>query len=101
MLCVILTKTGAWNVGNAAHIGGLLWGVLIAYISKYDKYVQWSSGFIYIASLAILIFHGPFSTSYLSYQAYEFQKNEKVDDAIEAYKKVLKRDPNSEFAIEI
>jgi len=29
-----------------------------------------------------------------------FSLNEKVDDAIEAYKKVLKRDPNSEFAIE-
>lgn len=100
VLCVILTKTGAWTVGNAAHIGGLFWGVLIAYISKYDKYVQLSAGIIYIALLTILIMRGPFSTAYLSHQAYELHKNEKVDEAIEVYKKILRRDPGSEFAKE-
>lgn len=98
VLCVVLTKTGAWKVGNAAHIGGLLWGALIAYSSKYKKYVQWVAGFIYILLLSLLIFKGPFSTSYLSYSAYELHKNQKFDEAIVMYKKILKRDPDSEFA---
>jgi membrane associated rhomboid family serine protease len=98
VLCVVLTKTGAWTVGNAAHIGGLLWGALLAYLSKHEKYLQWSAGSIYIALLIILILHGPFSTAYLSYKAYEFHKNQKLDEAIEVYKKILKRDPNNEFA---
>lgn len=100
LLCVILTKTGAWTVGNAAHIGGLLWGALIAYCSKYDTYVRWATGFIYIALLTILIFHSPFSTSYLSYQAYELHTKDKIGEAIEVYKKILQRDPESEFAKE-
>jgi membrane associated rhomboid family serine protease len=98
MLCVIWTWTGAWNVGNAAHIGGLIWGVLIAYCSKFNKPVQWAIGFTYIALLTILIFYSPLSTSYLSYQAYELHKNQKVEEAIEVYKKILKRDPDNEFA---
>ncbi|HYH13628.1 MAG TPA: rhomboid family intramembrane serine protease [Flavisolibacter sp.] len=100
MLCVVLTKTGVWTIGNAAHIGGLFWGALIAYISKYDKYVRYSTGFIYLGVLTILILRGPFSTSYLSYQAYELHKNEKVEEAIVAYKKILRVDPDSEFARE-
>lgn len=100
VLCVVLTKTGVWTVGNAAHIGGLMWGVLIAYISKYDKLVQWSAGIIYIALLTIWIMRSPFSTSYLSHQAYELHKNQKVDEAIEVYQKILRRDRDSEFAKE-
>lgn len=98
VLCVVLTKTGAWTVGNAAHIGGLLWGMLIAYILKFSKYQRWSIGSIYITSLIILVFHSPFSNSYLSYQAYELHNNEKVNEAIEVYKKILKRDPDNAWA---
>jgi len=100
VLCVLLTKTGIWMVGNAAHIGGLLWGGLLAYLSRYARYIQWSAGFSYIALLVLLVFYSPFSTAYLSYQAYELHNNQKLDEAMEVYKKILKRDPNSEFAKE-
>ncbi|MDJ1491544.1 rhomboid family intramembrane serine protease [Cytophagaceae bacterium DM2B3-1] len=95
---VILTKAGTWKIGNAAHIGGLLWGVLVAYTAKFGKYLQWATGLMYISGLTFLIFYSPFSTSYLSYQAYELHKAQQVDAAIEAYKKILKRDPDNEFA---
>jgi GlpG protein len=100
VLCAFLIKTGAWTVGNAAHTGGLLWGALVAYTSKFDKYMRWAARFIYATALVILIFYSPFSISYLSYQAYKLHKEQKTDAAIEAYKKILKRDPNSEFAKE-
>ncbi len=100
VLCIVLTSTGAWAVGNAAHIGGLLWGVIIAYTSKYNKYMQLLSGSVYIALLIILIFYSPLSTSYLSYKAYDLHQHQKVNEAMEVYKEILKRKPGSEFAKE-
>lgn len=98
VLCVILTRIGAWQVGNSAHIGGLLWGALIAYLPKFERYLRWAIGSIYIAGLTILVFHSPFSTAYLSYQAYELHKDQKFDAAVQAYQQILKQDPGNEFA---
>ncbi|HEX6191747.1 MAG TPA: rhomboid family intramembrane serine protease [Chitinophagaceae bacterium] len=98
VLCVILTRTGAWTVGNAAHIGGMLWGMLLAYASRYNRLVQLASGLIYLATLTALMIYGPFSTAYLSYKAYESHAAQKVEEAISIYKKILDRDPDSEFA---
>ena len=98
VLCVVLTRTGDMNVGNAAHIAGLLWGVILAYLSKYSWNVKWSAGFAFIAILVILIFYSPFSISYLSFQAHELHTHKKLDEAIEVYNKILHRDPDSEFA---
>jgi membrane associated rhomboid family serine protease len=100
VVCIILTQMDAWNVGNAAHIGGLVWGGIIGYISKYDRKIQWLIGLAYFAVLTALIFYSPFSTSYLSYKAYKLHKNQKVDEAIIAYKEILEIDPDSEFAKE-
>lgn len=98
LLCIVLTQTKAWTVGNAAHVGGLLWGMTLAYISKFDKYKQWTAGLLLFSVLASSIFWSPFSTSWLSHQAFELHKNQKVDQAIIVYKKILSRDPQNEFA---
>ena len=29
VLCIVLTQTGEWNVGNAAHVAGLVFGFLL------------------------------------------------------------------------
>lgn len=97
-LCIILTQTKVWNIGNAAHIGGLLWGMTLAYISKFDNYKQWSIGLLLVTILASSIFWNPFSTSWLSHQAFELHKNQKIDEAIIVYKKILSRDSQNEFA---
>lgn len=99
-LCIILTQTKTWNVGNAAHIGGLLWGMTLAYISKFNNSKQWIIGLLLFSILASSVFWNPFSTSWLSYQAYELHKNQKVDEAIVVYKKILNRDKENEFAKE-
>jgi len=98
VLCVILSATDIWEVGNAAHIGGMLWGGLLAYTSKYSRVVRWEIGIIYLSVLIILILKGPFSISYLSYRAFGLHKNQQAEAAIEVYKKILKQDPDNEFA---
>jgi len=100
VVCIILTQVKAWTVGNAAHIGGLLWGMTIAYISKFDNYKQWIIGILLLTISTSSIFWSPFSISWLSHQAYELHKNEKVDEAITLYKKILNKDSNNEFAKE-
>ncbi|HYF29529.1 MAG TPA: rhomboid family intramembrane serine protease [Chitinophagaceae bacterium] len=97
-LCVVLTKTGAWNIGNAAHIGGLLWGALLAFTARYARPVPWAAGIVYLASLTALIFYGFFSTAYLSHRAYELHVNRQDEEAMAVYRAILKVDPDNEFA---
>ncbi|AYQ32048.1 rhomboid family intramembrane serine protease [Runella sp. SP2] len=98
LLCLILTYVKAWNVGNAAHIGGFLWGMTLAYISKYDNYKQSAVGVLLLSILISSIFWNPFSTLWLSYQAFDLHQNQKVEEAIIIYKKILSRDQSNEFA---
>lgn len=100
VLCIVLTQTKAWTLGNAAHIGGLLWGVMIAYISRFQMEKQVVISVAVLASLTSMIFWTPFSTSYLSHKAYELHKDKKINEAIIIYKKILDRDSNNEFAKE-
>lgn len=97
-LCIILTQNKAWKVGNAAHISGFLWGMSLAYLSKFDNYRQWGVGILLVAVLISSIFFSPFSTSWLSHQAFELHKNLKVEEAMSIYKKILQREPDNEFA---
>lgn len=100
LLCIVLTQTNVWAVGNAAHIGGLLWGAMLAYVSTYSKSIQWSVGVLVISFMVSLMFWSPFSISYLSHKAYELHLNQNIDEAALVYKEILERDPNNEFAKE-
>lgn len=100
VLCIVLTQTKAWTVGNAAHIGGLLWGITLAYISRFQMAIQVTISLIILTFLTSLIFWSPFSTSYLSHKAYNLHKDLKVDEAILVYKQILERDTKNEYAKE-
>ncbi|MBA4849546.1 rhomboid family intramembrane serine protease [Emticicia sp. BO119] len=99
-LCVILTYFKIWNVGNAAHIAGFVWGVLLAYISGFNLPKQLSIGSAFLVVLASSIFWTPFSNSWLSYQAYQLHLTKHYDEAIAAYKKILDREATNEWARE-
>lgn len=100
VLCVVLTKEKAWNIGNAAHIGGLLWGLTFAYISRFQISRQVTISALILGILTSMIYWTPFSTSYLSHKAYDLHKDQKVDEAILVYKQILNRDDKNEFAKE-
>jgi membrane associated rhomboid family serine protease len=98
VVCIVLTQMNILNIGNAAHIGGLCWGALMGYASKLRKPLQWVAGLGFMAVLTVLIFYGPFSTCYLSYQAYKLHEGQKVEEAMVVYRKILSRDKDNEFA---
>jgi len=100
VLYVVMTKTKAWNVGNAAHIGGLLWGCTLAYISRFQTTRQVTISLSLLLFLTSMIFWTPFSTAYLSHKAYNLHKDQKIDEAILLYKQILDRDNDNEFAKE-
>jgi membrane associated rhomboid family serine protease len=98
VLCICLTQFKLWEVGNAAHVGGLIWGMFLAFISRVSVYKQWVIATVMIAFIVSSIFWNPLSISWLSHEAYELHKNQKADEAIDVYKKILSRDADNEFA---
>jgi membrane associated rhomboid family serine protease len=100
VLCIILTQTKAWSVGNAAHISGLLWGLAMAYFSKLAGLKQWAIGIGLLSIIVSSIFWTPFSISWLSHKAYTLHTDKKEDEAMEIYKGILYREPDNEFAKE-
>lgn len=100
LLCIVLTQAKAWTVGNAAHIGGLFWGMSLAYISRFQRKIQLTISLILLFFSTTMIFWTPFSISYLSSKAYNLHKDQKVDEAILVYKQILERDAKNEFAKE-
>lgn len=98
VLCVFLTQANIWTVGNAAHIAGLIWGMALAYFSQFERIKQWIFGSVLFLIIGSSFLWNPFATSWLSHQAFELHENQKIDEAIVVYKKILKRDSNNEFA---
>lgn len=98
LLCVFLTQLELWNIGNAAHIAGLIWGASIGYISRFNQIVKWALGSILFVIIASSVLWNPFATSLLSYQAYQLHENQQIDEAIVKYEEILVRDTDNEFA---
>ncbi len=98
VLCIVLTETNTFSVGNAAHIGGLLWGLLLAYLTRFDNVKQWAAGLLFVFILATSIWWSPFSVSLLSYQAGRLHDAQKLEEAMVLYRKILDRDADNEFA---
>lgn len=98
VFCIILTRAGIWNVGNAAHIGGLVWGFLVAWLSRFGYMTQLSGGLAALALLASSITWNPFGTTWLTFKGYNLMKNGHTKEALSTYKKVIARDHNNIYA---
>lgn len=95
---VLLTRFNMISIGNAAHIAGLLWGMSVAYMSRFAVLKQAAAALVFILVLSSSVFWNPFSTSWYAYQAFQLHKDDKVDEAMIMYQKILDRDATNEFA---
>lgn len=98
VLCLVLTHFKVMNIANAAHMAGLIWGVVIAYSSRYAKVISWLSRTAIFTIIATAFLWNPFGTSWLSHQAAKLHDSQQFDKAMVVYRKILKRDSDSEFA---
>jgi GlpG protein len=98
LLCFALSSFGIWNVGNAAHLGGMLWGAFLAWLSRYRLPIRWAAATSTMALLVVFLIYSPFSTTYLSYKAFQLHQQQRVEEAVIEYRRILKRDPDNEFA---
>ena len=98
ILCFILTRTGSWEIGNAAHIGGLIWGLILGFIPTQETIKKWAIGLGYITILVFLILYSPLSTAFLTYKAFKYHDAQDIENAIQTYQQILKIDPDSEMA---
>lgn len=98
VLCIVMTEFNIWNIGNAAHLGGMLWGMTFAGLAALASRKQWLIGLGLFSLLGSAVFWSPFSTAWLSYQAFKLHYDQDVDGARVLYEKILDRDPGNEFA---
>jgi GlpG protein len=95
--CIALTRLGILTVGNAGHFGGMLWGIFLGFLSGFKPKVWLPSGLVVVALMIAFTFFSKYSLAGLSFEAYQYHKDQQIDKAIAAYQKILDRDPTTEF----
>jgi GlpG protein len=91
VVCIVLTVLKIWQVGNAAHVAGLLFGVTTA--ASFDQ-ARRRSGFR-LASAGLLagslapLFWCPWSVHWIAHRAYDAHVRGDLDAAIRGYERSL------------
>ncbi|MCI5166753.1 MAG: rhomboid family intramembrane serine protease [Candidatus Electrothrix sp. GM3_4] len=72
VLCIVLTSTGTWNVANAAHVAGFVFGLCVGMIFVVRAYVRASSvALLLLAAMAVLsVTYMPWSDAWQSRNAF-------------------------------
>jgi GlpG protein len=98
--CFLLTYTGALEVGNAAHVSGLLFGAGVAgaFLLPYRKrLVQIALSAMIVAAIGSL-FWCPWSVPWLSYKAYAAHDAGDYRTAIRYYDRIIEKEPENSWA---
>jgi rhomboid protease GluP len=98
--CIVATVAGIWNVGNAAHVSGLLFGVLVArsFITPLQtQAMQAGLATLMICSI-IPLFWCPWSITWLSQKAYQAHVAQQFDVALNRYSEIISRAPDNAWA---
>ena len=100
LLCVVATYWGSVPIGNAAHLSGMLFGGAVAglWVTRFRPQLM-AAGLIVLMVLAVVpLFWAPWSTGWLSQQAYDAQITGDLPTAHDLYTQVLARDPDNAWA---
>ena len=98
-VCVIITYAKLLNIGNVAHFSGLLWGILIGYLSQIKNvFIRLGLPIFCFVFLSISLFYAPWSIIWLSHKAYEYSVKHNNSQAKIYYVKILQKEKTNEFA---
>ena len=98
--CVVAAFLDVWDVGNAAHISGLLFGAAVAgaFVLQFNRRLM----FVGLATLVVLsivpLFWCPWSITWLSHKAYNAHAEERYDAALKRYTQIINLDPENSWA---
>ena len=90
--CIIATQAGAANVGNAAHVAGLILGIFVAqwwFPSGRMRRVAVAGTSVLVALSIVPLFWVPWSPTWMAHKAYEAHLAGRYDAAISWYRKSL------------
>jgi membrane associated rhomboid family serine protease len=92
VVCVVLTESNVWSVGNAAHFAGLLYGIaLAAWLLFKPRRLLIAIGIVVLVLAGILpLFWAPWSISWTSWRAGRAYMEEDFPAAIAWYERSLK-----------
>ncbi|MBI5359457.1 MAG: rhomboid family intramembrane serine protease [Planctomycetes bacterium] len=103
-LCIILTETGVWNIGNIAHATGLALGGLLGHITVTKGRNRVVLSAIGIVLLVLIFLSGTFlryiinrsddSGNYIAYAGYEALEEGRNKQAVNLYLEAIKMDRN-------
>lgn len=100
VLCIVATYLNILNVGNAAHVAGLLFGTGLGWIVLREVY--WRTAALGVVMLIVgafvPLFWMPWSIHWHRYQAYRLHADGKYEAAVGHYDSVLQRDPEDSWA---
>ena len=95
--CVIATHLKVWEVGNSAHISGLLFGAAVAgsFVLRYKPRVI-LTGLVALVVISIIpLVWCPSSVTWLGQKADEAHAAERYDVAISRYTQIIQIDPDN------
>ena len=98
--CAVATYLKVWEVGNAAHISGLLFGGAVAgsFVLRYKPRLM-LAGLAALAVFSIIpLFWCPWSVTWLSHKAYDAHAAERYDAALDRYTHIIQIDPDNAWA---
>ena len=97
--CIVVTQLKIFNVGNAAHVSGLIFGAAVGevFAGRHRKPALAGSAALVLLSL-VPLFWCPWSVPWLQTKAYKAHAAEQYESAIGWYDRVLDKDPQNAWA---
>jgi rhomboid protease GluP len=98
--CFALTYLKIWEVGNAAHLTGMLFGCAVAayFVARFRPRVTMAALAILCVAAVIPLFWNPWSVAWLSYKAFQSHEKGHSTEAIDYYSRIIARDPANAWA---
>jgi len=100
ILCIVLTQLGEWEVGNAAHVSGLVFGFAAAgaFALKRFRGVSLAGLAVGLILAVVPMFWFPTSLAWLYFKGYHAYEANQYDHAVSWYSKAIEKDSENASA---
>ncbi len=98
LLCVALTVSKVFPVGNAGHFAGLGWGMALGWLQTRPIRPRYGVAALLLAVLSVPVWWAPWSVGWLSTRAYALHAANRLGEAKSYYHQILQRDSANQFA---